>query len=151
MTVKTWVIGVLLVLAALVGTAVLPQTASAAVDFLNSACSNADMATSQICPDKNNANTAPLVKTIVDMLLYVVMICSVIMIILGGARYAMSGGDSGKVTSAKNTILYAVVGIVVAVLAWAIVGYVANQLGVKTTKTAPAGGSPATSGVQKPI
>ena len=46
------------------------------------------------------------------------------MLIIGGIRYTVSGGDSGAVTSAKNTILYAVVGIIVAVLAYAIVNFV---------------------------
>jgi hypothetical protein len=46
------------------------------------------------------------------------------MLIIGGIRYVVSGGDSSAVTSAKNTILYAVVGIVVALLAYALVNFV---------------------------
>jgi hypothetical protein len=46
------------------------------------------------------------------------------MLIIGGIRYTVSNGDSAAVTSAKNTILYAVIGIVVAILAYALVNFV---------------------------
>lgn len=65
-----------------------------------------------------------LVKTIVNLFLYAVGILSVIMLIWGGIRYTTSAGDSNKVTAAKNTVLYAIVGLVVAILAWAIVNLV---------------------------
>lgn len=63
-------------------------------------------------------------KTITNVLLFVIGAISVIMLIIGGIRYTVSGGDSGAVTSAKNTILYAIVGIVVAILAFAVVNFV---------------------------
>ena len=50
------------------------------------------------------------------------------MIIYGGFRYVTSGGDSGHVSSAKNTIIYAIVGLVVVALAQFIVQYVLNQV-----------------------
>ena len=54
----------------------------------------------------------------------VVGIIAVVMIIIGGVKYITSGGDSGNVTSAKNTILYAVIGLVVVALAQIIVRFV---------------------------
>jgi len=63
-------------------------------------------------------------RTITNVLLFIIGAISVIMLIIGGIRYVVSGGDSGAVTSAKNTILYAVVGIVVAILAYALVNFV---------------------------
>ena len=48
------------------------------------------------------------------------------MIIYGGIQYTTSAGDSGKVTNAKNTILYAIVGLIVSILAYAIVNFVTN-------------------------
>lgn len=63
-------------------------------------------------------------KTITNVLLYIIGAIAVIMLIVGGIRYVTSGGDAGAVTSAKNTILYAVVGIVVAILAYAVVNFV---------------------------
>lgn len=65
-----------------------------------------------------------LFQTITNVLLFVIGAISVIMLIIGGIRYVVSGGDSSAVTSAKNTILYAVIGIVVAILAYAMVNFV---------------------------
>ncbi|HET8884027.1 MAG TPA: hypothetical protein VFM68_00980 [Candidatus Saccharimonadales bacterium] len=62
--------------------------------------------------------------TITNVLLFIIGAISVIMIIIGGLRYVISGGDSSNVTAAKNTILYAIVGVVVALLAYAIVNFV---------------------------
>lgn len=67
-------------------------------------------------------------KTIVNVLLFIIGAISVIMLIFGGIRYTISGGDSGAVTSAKNTILYAIVGLIVAFLAFAIVNWVLGAL-----------------------
>src|SRR5690606_31891708 len=61
------------------------------------------------------------VQNIVNALLFLLGIAAVIMIIFGGFRYVTSNGDSGKLEQAKNTILYAVVGLLVAILAFAIV------------------------------
>jgi multisubunit Na+/H+ antiporter MnhB subunit len=66
--------------------------------------------------------------TIVNIFLFVIGAIAVIMLIYGGIRYTISGGDSKNVTAAKDTILYAVVGIVVAILAYAIVNFVIGGL-----------------------
>lgn len=66
-------------------------------------------------------------KTITDVLLFIIGAISVIMLIIGGIRYTVSNGDSAAVTSAKNTILYAVIGIVVAILAYALVNFVVSS------------------------
>ena len=63
-------------------------------------------------------------NTITNVLLFAVGAISVIMLIIGGIRYVVSGGDSTAVQSAKNTILYAVVGIVICLLAYAVIGFV---------------------------
>ena len=49
------------------------------------------------------------------------------MLIWGGIRYTTSSGDSNKVQAAKNTVLYAIVGLVVSILAWAIVNMVIDK------------------------
>jgi hypothetical protein len=67
---------------------------------------------------------AGIFRTITNVLLFLIGAVSVIMLIIGGIRYTISGGDSTAVTSAKNTILYAVIGIIVALLAYAIVNFV---------------------------
>ncbi len=66
-------------------------------------------------------------RTITNVLLFLIGAIAVIMLIIGGIRYTISGGDSTAVTSAKNTILYAVIGIIVALLAYAIVNFVLDS------------------------
>lgn len=68
-----------------------------------------------------------LVKKFVNIFLFAVGALSVIMLIWGGIRYTTSAGDSNKVTAAKNTVLYAIVGLVVAILAYAIVNMVIDK------------------------
>ena len=63
-------------------------------------------------------------STITNTLLFILGAISVIMIIIGGLRYVISGGDSAAVTAAKNTILYAIVGVIVAILAYAVINFV---------------------------
>jgi hypothetical protein len=64
---------------------------------------------------------------VTNVLLFIIGAISVIMLIIGGIRYTVSGGDSAAVTSAKNTILYAIVGIIVALLAYAVVNFVVGS------------------------
>lgn len=71
----------------------------------------------------------------VNLLLFLVGAVAVIMIIFGGFRYVISGGDSGSVTSAKNTILYAIIGLIIAALAYAIIDFVLNSLSPGTGTT----------------
>lgn len=65
-----------------------------------------------------------MVKTIVNVVLGVVGFIAVFMIILGGINFITSQGDTAKVTKARNTILYGVIGLVIALLAFAIVNFV---------------------------
>lgn len=66
--------------------------------------------------------------TIVNILLFVIGAVSVIMLIIGGIRYTVSNGDQNAITGAKNTILYAVIGLVVAFIAYAAVNWVLDSL-----------------------
>jgi hypothetical protein len=66
--------------------------------------------------------------TIINVLLFIIGAISVIMLIIGGIRYTVSGGDAGNVTAAKNTIMYALIGLVVAFLAFAIVNWVLGAI-----------------------
>ncbi len=71
---------------------------------------------------------AGIFSQITNVLLFLVGAVSVIMIIIGGLRYILSGGDSTNVSAAKNTILYAIIGIIVALLAYAIVNFVLDAI-----------------------
>lgn len=81
---------------------------------------------SAICNDSANNNTTPesVVAVVVNTLLYIVGFLSVIMIIVGGLRYVTSAGNASAVTGAKNTLVYAIVGLVVSFMAYAIVNWV---------------------------
>lgn len=71
---------------------------------------------------------------ITNTVLLIVGLISVIMLVYGGLRYILSGGDSKKVTDAKNTVLYAIIGLIISMLAYAIVHFVLNSvIGVGTT------------------
>ena len=62
--------------------------------------------------------------TIVNTLLFIIGAISVIMLIWGGIRYTTSAGNAASVTAAKNTIMYAIIGLVIAFLAFALVNWV---------------------------
>lgn len=69
-----------------------------------------------------------ILTSVTNVLLFVAGALSVIMLIIGGLRYALSGGNSTAVTAAKNTVLYAIVGLVIAFVAFAAINFVLNTL-----------------------
>ena len=79
----------------------------------------------------SNFSLAGLFGQIANILIFLVGAISVIVLIIGGLRYVISAGNPAQVTGAKNTILYAIVGIVIAIAAYAIVQFVFKQLGVQ--------------------
>ena len=81
---------------------------------------------SSLCGATKTDDLNNIIKNVINTLLMVLGMIAVIMIIIGGVRYTTSGGDASQIQAAKNTILYAVVGLVVAILAYAIVNFVLN-------------------------
>ena len=80
----------------------------------------------QDCSEDKSLNT--LVQTIITTIIFAVGMIAVVMIILGGISYATSQGDPSKVKKAKDTILYGIIGLVVALLAYAIVNFVLSSM-----------------------
>lgn len=72
----------------------------------------------------NLTGDSGVITTVINTALFIVGFLSVIMLIFGGIRYIISGGNSTSVTAAKNTILYAIVGLIIAIFAYAIVNFV---------------------------
>lgn len=68
------------------------------------------------------------VKKIINAILYIAGVLAVVMIIVGGIQMTTSAGNAGAVAKAKSTILWAVVGLIVAVLAYAIVNFVIGRV-----------------------
>jgi glucose uptake protein GlcU len=79
------------------------------------------------CPSELFGDTG-VFRQVTNVILYIVGIIAVIMLIIGGIKYVVSGGDSKKVTDAKNTVLYAIIGLVICFLAFAIVNFVISAL-----------------------
>lgn len=73
------------------------------------------------------------IESVVKTLLFIIGAASVVMIIYGGFRYVTSAGEASAVKSAKDTIMYAVVGLVIALVAWGIADFVINALTGSTT------------------
>lgn len=69
-----------------------------------------------------------VLNVIINVALGVIGFVAVVMIIMGGVQYTTSAGDAAKVTKAKNTIMYGVVGLVIALLAFAIVNFILNNV-----------------------
>ena len=78
--------------------------------------------------DQNKNDLNKMISTIINVVIGVVGFVAVVVIILGGVQYTTSAGDPGKVKKAKDTILYGIVGLVVALLAYAIVNFVLGAL-----------------------
>lgn len=111
-------------LALVFGFALVPVAVGAVnVDPLGTACSSGG--STEIC-DSADDDIGEIMTTVINVLLFVIGIISVIMIIVGGIMYATSAGDSGAVGKAKNTILFAIIGLAVAFFAYAIVNWVVN-------------------------
>lgn len=72
---------------------------------------------------------AGTLRQVINIIIFIVGAVSVLMVVIGGFRYAVSGGDQSSITSAKNTILYAIVGVIVAFASFAIVNFVLDNIG----------------------
>jgi hypothetical protein len=72
----------------------------------------------------DNDNFGDLLTRVINIFSIIVGVVAVVMIIIGGLKYITSGGDSGNVSSAKNTIIYAIVGLIIVALAQFIVRFV---------------------------
>ena len=84
------------------------------------------------CSDLNSASNQndlmATVNKIINIVIGVIGFAAVAMTIYGGVQYTTSAGDPGKVKKAKDTIMYGIVGLVVAILAFAIVNFVLSSL-----------------------
>ncbi|MBR3052304.1 hypothetical protein IKG60_01635 [Candidatus Saccharibacteria bacterium] len=79
------------------------------------------------CPSDLFGETG-VFRQITDVVIYIAGAVAVVMLIIGGIRYVVSGGDAKKVTDAKNTVLYAIIGLVICFFSYAIVHFVINAL-----------------------
>ena len=75
-----------------------------------------------------NRSLLDVFDNVIKTLLFVIGAVSVLMLIIGGIRYVISSGNQTAVEGAKNTILYAIIGLIIAFVAWGIVDFVISRL-----------------------
>lgn len=109
----------------------LPAAAVAQPDIQGNLCQGANLNVSEDC-DVDDGEAADrvnsLLEDVINIFSLVVGVVAVIMIIIGGLRYITSGGDTGNVSAAKNTILYAIIGLVIVALSQVIVRFVLGRV-----------------------
>lgn len=74
----------------------------------------------------SNQNLPDIITTIINVMLFIAAALAVIMIIYGGIRYITAHGDEKQVKVAKDTIVYSVTGLIIAILAYALVTFIFN-------------------------
>lgn len=91
---------------------------------------NAQTGVAANCGSNNNpgSRVGSLMADVINLFSLLVGIVSVIMIIIGGFQFITANGDSGKITSARTTIIYALVGLVVVLMSQFIVHFVLGRL-----------------------
>lgn len=105
-----------------------------AVNVLDPACN--DNPEASVCKDNNPQNVNSnsiygpngILARVATILAVIVGVACVIVIIIGGIRYVLSGGDSQQTASAKNTILYAIIGLVITISARSILLFVLRRI-----------------------
>jgi len=83
------------------------------------------------CSSTDGRTVAGTIQQLTDVLIFLIGAIAVVMIIIGGLRYVTSSGDQAGLTSAKNTVLYSVIGLVVAFMAYAIVHFIFAAFNIK--------------------
>ena len=73
---------------------------------------------------QDTRSAGDIAKDVVNIMFFIIGVMAVIMIIWGGIRYVLSAGNSAALTSAKNTIVYSIIGLIIAILAFVIVDFV---------------------------
>lgn len=105
------------------GVAVLSPEPAMAINVFDQCSGNSDSA---VCKAQGTDNAASLMQTVINILLFLVGSVAVIMIVVGGVRYTTSNGNASQTKEAKDTILYSVIGLIVAMMAYAIVNFVVS-------------------------
>lgn len=96
-------------------------------------CSGGAAANTVVCKATSsdalfNKERTGLLNRIINLLLFVGGLLAVLMVIIGGLRYVTSGGDPNSTTAAKNTVMYALIGLVIVLMSYAMVNFVITRL-----------------------
>lgn len=107
------------------------STASAQVPDAakQAACEGLGAASGQSCAnDSAGSSIRGLLRTVINLLSWIIGVIAIIMVIIGGLKYITSNGDSNGINSAKSTIMYALIGLAVAALAQVLVQFVLSNV-----------------------
>ena len=125
---KKLAIAIIAILTAIFGLS-LPSTANAASDICNQTGVSNEVRRANGCAGAGDqATVSEVIIGIVNGFVGIMTLVAVIFIVVGGVNYMTSAGDAGKIQKAKNTILYAVIGLIICVLAFAIVNFVVANI-----------------------
>lgn len=108
------------------GTVDIPNCTDPQTCAQSGSCQASSQSSSECSSNQNGSGLAKVAQTIVNVLSFIVGLVAVVMLIYGGFRYITSGGESQAVGNAKNTIIYAIVGLLLVVFAQVIVHFVLN-------------------------
>ncbi len=128
--IKTIAVGVLVTVAGFAPVTMLAQPVSAAGGTCPTGTIKQGQSVNNLaeCNVQDDNSLMPTVQVIINVALTVLGLVAVVMVIMGGFNYMTSSGDTAKVTKARNTILYGVIGLVIALLAFAIVNFVLAEV-----------------------
>lgn len=106
--------------------------AAPAGDIQRNLCSGVNLRAEGTCSGLEDQTTIDrinaIIKSFIDLLSLIMGVLAVIMVMLGGFKYVISGGSDSNVSSAKNTIVYALVGIIIVAFAQIIVRFVLTRV-----------------------
>ena len=124
---KSILISTLMVAVMVFGVSIIYQTGNTEIaGAINSEITSGMNATSAGTSTPTDANV--VIKNVTNIMFFIIGAVSVIMLIYGGIRYTTSGGNANNVTAAKNTVIYSIVGLVISILAYAIVNFVVTNI-----------------------
>ena len=109
------------------GQAIIPAGAYACGSSTGSSTSQVINGASPNGTDCSGSGVTKIIRAAVSVLSIIIGAAAVIMIVVSGLRYITSGGESSKVSAAKTTLVYALVGVVIAALAQLLVYFALNQ------------------------
>ena len=121
-------LGMLLGLSGVMLPAIGSAAAAPAPTAKSTVCSTLESGSDCSSTPQGQVSLNDVIKVAINVLSIIIGVAAVIMVMVGGFRYITAGGDSNNVTSAKNTIMYAIIGLVIVALAQALVQFVLNKV-----------------------
>ena len=126
--IKSYLLSLAAISGLLFGTAVLAAPVVSYADAKSQVCGALGGSQSGGNCDTGGTSIGSAVQTAIEILSVIVGVAAVIMLIVGGLKYVTSNGDSNNIASAKNTVLYAIIGLIIAALAQVLVRFVLNKV-----------------------